>query len=171
MFDLNQTLTNQELELIGINSRYRDTTREVLGWDEYFMGIAKLVAQRSRDSNTQHGCVIVRDKVILATGYNSFPAGADDINLPNNRLDGKKYNFINHAEESMIFSAAKLGIKIDGATLYCTGMPCFACIRKLVSVGIFDWVVGPVTHTSTEEQQLISKYWIDWYKIRIRYMQ
>lgn len=162
-------MTPEELLILGIGPQYRNDNHKIVSWDDYFMQLVLLISKRSKDSNTQHGCLAVKDRIVIATGFNSFPPGADDKNLPNTRLDNKKYDFINHAEESMIFSAAKRGVALDGATLYCTGLPCHACTRKLISVGILNWVVGPVIHLASNREKLLSKYWIEWYNIKIRY--
>lgn len=102
-------------------------------WDEYFLNIARAVSIRSHDEQTKVGCVIVgEDNRILSTGYNGFPRGFPDEQLPKNRPD--KYNWIIHAEENAITSAYLRDLR--AATLYCTHSPCLGCAKLILSSGI-----------------------------------
>ena len=113
-------------------------------WDEYFMEISKLVAKRSTCLRRQVGCVLVKDKQILATGYNGAPAGLnhcldigcirDKLNIPS----GERHELCRavHAEQNAIIQAAKHGVAVDGATLYITILPCKLCARMLINAGI-----------------------------------
>jgi len=102
-------------------------------WDTYFMRIAKVVAQRSHDEDTQVGCVIVSpDKRILSTGYNGFPPGFPDGKLPRTRPG--KYPYIVHSEINAIVSA--LNRDLRGATLYCRFTPCKDCVKAIITAGI-----------------------------------
>lgn len=107
-------------------------------WDEYFLNIAETVSARSHDGETQVGCVIVDDnRRILATGYNGFPPGCDDRELPNLRPD--KYPFMVHAEMNAIASSRQ---DLRGATLYVTYTPCRDCVKALITAGIKNVVYG-----------------------------
>jgi len=116
-------------------------------WHEYFMLIAKMVALRSGCNSRPTGAVIVKDKRILATGYNGPMPGAwhctdkgrgycfrREKGIP----DIDKYNFCRstHAEANAIAQAAKFGISVEGASLYCTLAPCYVCLKLLASAGI-----------------------------------
>lgn len=158
-------MTKEELEIIGINPNNIDKNYTRLGWDAYFMEIAFLVAKRSHDSNTNHGCVFVKDNVIYATGFNGFPPGSPDKILPNTRP--KKMGFITHAEQAAILNCAKNGVALNGCKIYLTGLPCGNCARQLVSVGVKDWIVGPIGYQATEEDILLRKFWVENFDVKI----
>ncbi|MDT8421120.1 MAG: cytidine/deoxycytidylate deaminase family protein [Desulfuromonadales bacterium] len=113
-------------------------------WDEYFMQIAKLVSSRSTCTRRQVGAVLVKDKNILATGYNGVPSGIthcevtgclrEQLKVPS----GERHELCRglHAEQNAIIQAAKHGINIDDATLYCTDSPCIICSKMLINAGV-----------------------------------
>lgn len=109
---------------------------EILSWDEYFMGVAMLSAQRSKDPSTQVGCCIVSDKRIVAVGYNGMPRGCDDSEFPWGR-DGapleSKYLYVVHAELNAILNATA---DLRGATLYTSLFPCNECCKAIIQSGI-----------------------------------
>lgn len=116
-------------------------------WDDYFMLIAKLVSTRSTCLKRRVGAVIVRDKRILATGYNGQLPGEHHCNEPDpssgappmceKEIQGdRRYCRAVHAEANAILQAAKQGISLEGADLYCTLKPCPDCIKLIASVGI-----------------------------------
>lgn len=117
-------------------------------WDEYFMGIAKLVASRSTCLRRQVGAVAVADRRILATGYNGAPAGLahcaevgclrEERHVPS----GERHELCRglHAEQNVIIQAALHGISIQGATVYITNYPCSLCIKMLINAGIREIV-------------------------------
>ncbi|AEH44264.1 CMP/dCMP deaminase zinc-binding protein [Thermodesulfatator indicus DSM 15286] len=116
-------------------------------WHEYFMLLAKIVALRSGCNSRPSGAVIVKNKRILATGYNGPMPGAwhctdrgpgycfrREKGIP----DIDKYNFCRatHAEANAIAQAARFGISVEGASLYCTLAPCYVCLKLIASAGI-----------------------------------
>ena len=114
-------------------------------WDDYFLAIAKLMATRSTCIRAQHGAVIVRDKTILSTGFNGAPRGlqhCDAVGLcyrdQNGILPGTQYERCKsaHAEQNAIAQAARVGIAIEGSTMYVTDMPCGICAKLIVNAGI-----------------------------------
>jgi dCMP deaminase len=113
-------------------------------WDEYFMEITRLVARRSTCLRRSVGAVLVKDKNILATGYNGAPSGVAhclDVGCLRERLavlPGERHELCRglHAEQNAIIQAAKHGTNINGATLYCTTMPCIICSKMLINAGI-----------------------------------
>jgi dCMP deaminase len=113
-------------------------------WDEYFMEITHLVARRSTCLRRQVGAVLVKDKNILATGYNGAPSGIAhclDVGCLREKLaipSGERHELCRglHAEQNAIIQAAKHGTNIDGATLYCTTMPCIICSKMIINAGI-----------------------------------
>jgi dCMP deaminase len=101
-------------------------------WENYFIGIAKVVSQRSHDIHTQHGCVITDNQHrILGVGYNGFPKGMDDRSLPTNRPD--KYSWMIHAERNALSNCV---IRPDNGIAYVTGQCCNDCIMALWQEGI-----------------------------------
>ena len=118
--------------------------------DEYFMEIAKVVAKRSTCLRQKVGAVIVKDKRILATGYNGAPSGLphcldigclrEQLNVPS----GERQELCRgvHAEQNAIIQAAKFGISVEGATLYTTHCPCITCAKIIINAGIKKVVYG-----------------------------
>ena len=120
-------------------------------WDEYFMLIAKLVSTRSTCNSRPTGAVLVKDKQLLATGYNGSMPGAphcrDEV-MPDGSpychrrvlkiADVDKYNYCraSHAEANAIAQAARYGVAIKGASLYVTLQPCFVCVKLLATAQI-----------------------------------
>ena len=107
-------------------------------WDEFFMGVAKLAALRSRDPNTKVGACIVKDNKIVSTGYNGMPRTCDDCDLPWNR-DNKnnlenKYLYVVHAELNAMINAPTNDLK--NCILYVTMFPCCECAKALLQLGI-----------------------------------
>ncbi|WP_243371191.1 cytidine/deoxycytidylate deaminase family protein [Geotalea sp. SG265] len=113
-------------------------------WDEYFMEITRLVAKRSTCLRRQVGAVVVKDKNILATGYNGAPSGVShclDVGCLREKLaipSGERHELCRglHAEQNAIIQAAKHGTGIEGSTLYCTTMPCIICSKMIINAGI-----------------------------------
>ena len=113
-------------------------------WDEYFMDITRLVARRSTCMRRQVGAVMVKEKNILATGYNGTPSGIthcdltgclrDQLNVPS----GERHELCRglHAEQNAIIQAAKHGVNIADSILYCTNSPCIICTKMLINAGI-----------------------------------
>ncbi|MDX9710420.1 MAG: cytidine/deoxycytidylate deaminase family protein [Trichloromonas sp.] len=113
-------------------------------WEEYFMEIASLVARRSTCLRRQVGAVMVKGKNILATGYNGTPSGIthceqagclrQQLNVPS----GERHELCRglHAEQNAIIQAAKHGVNIADATLYCTNSPCIICSKMLINAGV-----------------------------------
>lgn len=116
---------------------------DYISWDDYFMAVAQLSAQRSKDPNTQVGaCIVNRNKRIIGIGYNGFPAGCSDDELPWGR-DGDfldtKYPFVCHAEMNAITNSSNKA-DLDGASLYVSLFPCNECAKLIVQVGIREVV-------------------------------
>lgn len=106
-------------------------------WDAYFAGITRAVATRSTCSRRSVGAVLVKDKLILATGYNGAPAGLRHCNHADGAdLISGHCARSTHAEQNAIVQAAKHGISIEGATLYCSNNPCLTCAKLLINAGI-----------------------------------
>jgi dCMP deaminase len=106
-------------------------------WDAYFSAITRAVATRATCSRKAVGAVLVKNKLILATGYNGAPAGLRHCDHREGKdLLGGHCARSTHAEQNAIVQAARNGISIDGATLYCTNNPCLGCTKLLINAGI-----------------------------------
>ena len=113
---------------------------DYISWDEYFMGVAILAAQRSKDPNTQVGaCIVDANNIILSPGYNGFPYGCSDDIYPWGR-DGEdtKYNYVVHAELNAILNAR--GKNLKGSKLYVDLFPCNECAKAIIQSGISEVV-------------------------------
>ncbi|MCM8534648.1 MAG: dCMP deaminase family protein [Lentisphaeraceae bacterium] len=114
------------------------------GWDEYFMNIAHVAAERSSCSRRQVAAVIVKDKRVISTGYNGTPRGVrncDDGGCPRCNSDVKSGHGLTdclccHAEENAIVQAACHGISVDQSILYTTFSPCLLCAKMIINAGI-----------------------------------
>ncbi len=118
------------------------------GVDGYFLKVASVVAERSTCRRHHVGAVAVRDKHILATGYNGAPAGLkdclelgclrDELNIPS----GTRHEICRgiHAEQNVIIQASLHGVSLEGATVYCTHSPCVLCAKMLVNAKIRRFV-------------------------------
>ena len=117
-----------------------DKKQDYISWDEYFMGVALLASQRSKDPSTQVGaCIVDNGKRILSTGYNGFPQGCSDDEFPWNRdesLGETKYQYVVHAELNAILNAS--GKSLAGSTLYVGLFPCHECAKAIIQSGIKD---------------------------------
>jgi dCMP deaminase len=115
---------------------------QIPNWDEYYLQICRVVSTRSKDPNTQVGCVIVGPAhEIRSTGYNSFPRGIRD-DVPERLVRPTKYLWIEHAERNAICNAARAGTATDKCTIYVDLMPCMDCARAIVQAGILEVVTS-----------------------------
>ncbi len=117
-------------------------------WDEYFMTLANQVASRTTCLRRAVGAVIVKDRRILATGYNGVPSGIrhcaevgclrEELGVPS----GQRHEICRglHAEQNAIIQAARFGTDIDGATIYVNTQPCVVCAKMLINAGIREIV-------------------------------
>jgi len=110
---------------------------DYITWDEYFMGIALLSAQRSKDPSTQVGaCIVNQKKRIVGIGYNGFPQGCDDDDFPWGKkglYTDTKYPYVVHAEANAILNSWG---SLDGTWLYTTLFPCNECAKLIIQSGI-----------------------------------
>jgi dCMP deaminase len=119
-------------------------------WDEYFMKIAHLVAERSTCMRRRVGAIIVKDKRIVSTGYNGAPRGLRHClevgcrgelrGIPAG--EGQERCRGAHAEQNAIIQAASSGGSMEGATMYCTTAPCSTCSKMIINAGIRRLVLG-----------------------------
>jgi len=118
-------------------------------WDEYFMGVAFLVCERSTCLRRRVGAVLVRDRQILATGYNGAPKDIvhcestgclrEELGIPS----GQRHEICRglHAEQNVILQAASSGVSTKGSTLYITSTPCSICAKMIINAGIEEVVI------------------------------
>jgi dCMP deaminase len=133
-------------------------------WDSYFMKMVYLVAEKSKDPSTKVGAVLVKDNRIIATGYNGFPIGVDDM-LRRYYDRELKYKFVVHAEHNAVLSCARIGVSSVGSTLYTQGLPCHECMKAVIQGGVSYIVVhkqwGTMSHKWVESiktsQQMIDE--------------
>ncbi|HIZ83628.1 MAG TPA: dCMP deaminase family protein [Firmicutes bacterium] len=113
-----------------------------LSWDEYFMGIALLSSQRSKDPSTQVGaCIVSPENRIMSMGYNGMPHGCSDDEYPWDKSGGAldtKYLFVCHAELNAILNYN--GGRLDGCRLYTTLFPCNECTKAIIQKGIRELI-------------------------------
>lgn len=141
------------------------TPHERPSWDEYFMQIAELVGSRATCDRGRSGCVAVRDKRILATGYVGAPAGlpsCDDLAHELHTVthpDGTRSQHCvrtTHAEQNVIAQAARIGARLEGATLYVHMTPCYTCAKILVNAGIKRIVAKMDYHASARSKEVLN---------------
>ncbi|HEY1693242.1 MAG TPA: dCMP deaminase family protein [Polyangiaceae bacterium] len=119
-----------EVGSIGKPARVR------VSWDEYFMNIAREVSTRSTCDRKFVGSVIVRDKSILATGYNGSIRGLPHCDEEGHLMEDGHCVRTVHAEANAIVQAARNGVRVDGAHIYVTASPCWGCFRLIANAGI-----------------------------------
>ncbi|KAK3301259.1 cytidine deaminase-like protein [Chaetomium fimeti] len=145
LLNTSDSLAHLHAALGGVDLLARERLRP--SWDAYFMALASLAAQRSNCMKRRVGCVVVRDKRVISTGYNGTPRG-----LPNcgeggcarcNAGDGSGHGLATclciHAEENALLEAGRERLR-DGAVLYCDTCPCLTCSIKIVQVGVGEVV-------------------------------
>ena len=134
-------------------------------WDEYFLSIMSAVGERATCDRGKSGCVIVKDKHILTTGYVGAPTGAhhcDEVGHLMKKVineDGEISQHCvrtTHAEQNAICQAAKHGISINGATLYCKMEPCPVCAKMIINSGIKRVVALKKYHRAQESRDLFN---------------
>ena len=135
-------------------------------WDEYFLTMIDHVATRATCDRGRSGCVIVKDKQVVATGYVGSPPGLDHCDQVGHLMkrvideDGtERQHCVRtvHAEQNAICQAAKHGVSINGATLYCRMEPCRVCAMLIISVGIRRVVCQRRYHAAQETRDMFSK--------------
>ncbi len=135
-------------------------------WDEYFMELANTAAKRATCDRGRSGCVIVRDKQVLVTGYVGSPQGlqhCDEVGHLYKKVfheDGKVTQHCVrtvHAEQNAICQAARRGIGLDKATLYCKMTPCRTCAMLIINCGIERVVCEKKYHAGAESEQLFTE--------------
>lgn len=144
--------------------------KDYLSWDEYFMGVALLSAQRSKDENTQVGaCIVNADNKILSVGYNGMPIGCKDEEMPwerqgENSLE-TKYLYVCHAELNAILNNDSGTLK--DAIIYVTLFPCNECTKAIIQSGIKEIVYLSDKYANTDSTKA-SKRMLDMVGVKYR---
>ena len=130
-----------------------------INWDEYFMGIALLSAQRSKDPNSQVGaCIVSQDNKILSMGYNGFPIGCSDDDMSWER-EGEplktKYPYVCHAELNAILNYT--GVSLRGSKAYVTLFPCNECAKAIIQAGIKEIIYMEDKYKDTDSVKASKK--------------
>ncbi len=128
----------------GVNLPKASLKNQRPSWDEYFLKITKEVSKRSTCLRRQTGAILVRDKRILASGYNGAPTGlkhCQEVGCLREKLavsSGKRHELCRglHAEQNAIIQAALHGVGIKGSILYSTHFPCSLCAKMLINAGV-----------------------------------
>lgn len=135
-------------------------------WDEYFIEVANMVANRATCDRGRSGCVIVRDKQILVTGYVGSPVGfphCDEVGHLLKKVIHEDGTITTHcmrtvhAEQNAIAQAARRGIALEGGTIYCRMTPCRTCAMLIINCGIKRVVCEKKYHTGQESEEMFAK--------------
>ena len=135
-------------------------------WDEYFLGIMHMVGARSTCDRGRSGAVIVKDKRILSTGYVGSPAGTahcDDVGHEMHTVthpDGTQSRHCirtAHAEQNAIAQAARVGVALEGSTLYCNMTPCYICAKMIINAGIVRVVAAKDYHAGVRSKEIFEE--------------
>lgn len=135
-------------------------------WDEYFMKIVEMVGTRSTCDRGRAGCVIVKDKRIVCTGYAGSPVGlphCDDVGHEMHTVthaDGSQTQHCirtTHAEQNAICQAARFGVSLEGATLYLKMTPCYVCAKMIINAGIKRVVCEKDYHAGARSKEIFAE--------------
>ena len=134
-------------------------------WDEYFMEVANAISKRATCDRGRSGCVIAKDRQILVTGYVGSPGGlphCDEVGHQMKKMQHEDGSVTSHcvrtvhAEQNAICQAARRGISIDGATLYCRMTPCRTCAMLIINCGIKRVVCEKKYHAGEESERMFA---------------
>ena len=135
-------------------------------WDEYFMEVCRTIAKRATCDRGRSGCVIARDNQLLVTGYVGAPRGlphCDDVGHQFKKVQHEDGSISQHcvrtvhAEQNAVCQAAKRGISIDGATLYCKMTPCRTCAMLIINCGIKRVIAEKRYHDSADSIEMFKQ--------------
>lgn len=125
--------------------------KKIISWDQYFMGVAKLSAYRSKDPNTQVGaCIVSSENKIIGVGYNGLPWGCEDTEFPWDVREGEmydtKYPYVVHAELNAILNSTH---NLNGCRIYVSLFPCHECVKAIIQSGIREIVYEDDKYSDT----------------------
>lgn len=139
-------------------------------WDEYFIQLAELVASRGTCDRGRTGSVIVKNKRILSTGYVGAPVGLPSCDEVGHELDtvtdedghtSRHCIRTSHAEQNAINNAARIGVSIEGGTLYCKLAPCYKCAQSIINAGILRVVSLKDYHGASRAKEIFKEAGIE----------
>lgn len=139
-------------------------------WDEYFIKIMEMVGSRGSCDRGRAGCVVTRENRIIATGYAGSPSGlphCDEVGHEMHTVvheDGTQTRHCirtTHAEQNAICEAARMGIALEGATLYCKMTPCYTCAKMIINAGIKKVICSQDYHASTRSKEIFKEAGIE----------
>jgi dCMP deaminase len=136
-----------------------------ISWDEYFLNLMEVVGTRGTCDRGRSGCVIVKDKRIITTGYVGSPintAHCDDVGhemhvVTENGKESQHCIRTTHAEQNAIVNAARFGSALDGATLYCHMTPCYICAKMIINAGIKRVVCNKDYHKGSRSKEIFKE--------------
>jgi len=135
-------------------------------WDEYFIQLAEMVGSRGTCDRGRSGCVITKNKRILATGYVGAPVGLPSCDEIGHELhtvtqqDGTISQHCirtSHAEQNAINNAARVGVAVEGGTLYCKMVPCYKCAQSIINSGIIRVVAAKDYHGGARSKEIFKE--------------
>lgn len=135
-------------------------------WDEYFLDLVNVVGSRGTCDRGRSGCVIVKDRRILSTGYVGSPIGTahcDEVGHEMHTVvheNGEKTRHCirtSHAEQNAIANAARFGVALEGATLYCHMTPCYTCAKMIINAGIKRVVCNKDYHAGARSKEIFKE--------------
>lgn len=135
-------------------------------WDEYFLQLADIIGSRGTCDRGRAGAILVKDKRILATGYVGSPIGiahCDEVGHEMHTVTGEDGTVSRHcirtahAELNAITNAARVGIAVEGATLYCKFLPCYTCAKAIINAGVKRVVTLKDYHASKQSKIIFKK--------------
>ena len=148
-------------------------------WDEYFLNMVKVVCERGTCDMGRSGCVIVRDKRVISTGYVGSPVGikhCDEIGHEMHTVkqeDGQESRHCirtTHSEQNAIVQAAKFGVSLDCGTLYCHMTPCYVCAKMIINAGIKIVVCNLDYHQGKRSKEVFKEAGVE-YKLIVDKIQ
>lgn len=156
MSNCNYNFTNNKIDL-------KNQKNNRPSWDEYFLKIIELVGSRGSCDRGRSGCVIVKDKRIISTGYVGSPIGTVHCDEAGHEMhtvtnaDGSESRHCirtTHAEQNAICQAARFGIALEGSTIYCKMTPCYICAKMIINVGIKRVVAAQDYHAGARSKEI-----------------
>ena len=135
-------------------------------WDAYFLNMVDLVGTRGTCDRGRSGAVIVKDKRIIATGYVGAPAGlphCDEVGHEMHTVTGEDGTVSRHcirtahAEQNAINNAARFGVALEGATIYCRMTPCYKCAQSIINTGIVRIVASKDYHAGARSKEILKQ--------------
>jgi len=143
-----------------------DTKHSRPSWDEYFLNLIQVISARATCDRGRAGCVVVKDKRILTTGYVGSPIGSkhcDDVGHEMHAViheDGTQTRHCirtAHAEQNAIANSARFGVALNGATLYCNMTPCYTCAKMIINSGIKRVVCAKDYHVGGRSKEIFKE--------------